>query len=82
MRKTTNPLTGLKNVATTHHMGAKRPTSKTTHGRNDPVPGVSMDRLLLIFGRLVINTVKGKLLRKSTNSHDVHCVFPQSPSYK
>ena len=35
-------------------MGAKRPTNETTHGRNDPVPGVSMDRLPLIFRRLVI----------------------------
>ena len=36
-------------------MGAKRPTSEMTHGRNDPVPalpGVSMDRL--IFRRLVM----------------------------
>ena len=35
-------------------MGAKRPTSETTHGRNDPVPGVPMDRLPLIFRRLLI----------------------------
>ena len=48
-------LAGLKKVKTTHHMGAKRPTSEMTHGRNDPVPalpGVSMDRL--IFRRLLI----------------------------
>ena len=38
----------------THHMGAKRPTSDMTHGRNDPVPGVSMDQLPLIFRGLVI----------------------------
>ena len=25
-------------------MGPKRPPRETTHGRNDPVPGVSMDR--------------------------------------
>ena len=35
-------------------MGAKQPTNETTHGRNDPVPGVSMDRLSLIFRRFVI----------------------------
>ena len=45
-------LVGLKKVKTTHHMGAKRPTSEMTHGRIDPVPGVSMD--LLIFRRLVM----------------------------
>ena len=45
---------GLKKVETTHNMGAKRPTSETTHGLNNPVPGVSMDRLPLIFRRLVI----------------------------
>ena len=38
----------------TYHMGAKRPTSETTHGRNDPVPGVSMDQLRLILRRIVI----------------------------
>ena len=46
-------LAGLKKkVKTTHHMGAKLPTSEMTHGRNDQVPGVSIDRL--IFRRLVI----------------------------
>ena len=42
-------LAGLERVETTHLVETKRPTSETTNGRNDPVLGVSMDQLHLLF---------------------------------